>query len=443
MWCGFCAGFLGDVNNYSQEVWQFTGIFLQQTALCLFSSGMLRGLLSKKLTLAKPMLKFKLPQCRSNCRRNCLRSGVSSRYHPILLVLRRFVLGGIVLAGAAFAVMLSIPAPLLAADKYISDGGHLAPPYVGEIQKLIDTRQYPEAIKRCDRLILANPGLSWPLLCRAKVWHAKSDIARALADSNQSLAAKPLLAEAYVVAAASLYYLNRNNEAMAYLKKALAIDPTVPDCYSYLALALAESGKFDEAVAYLNKAISQNPNDADLYKYRAMFYLEVKQFPKALQDLNTRLKLHPNEIATIRSRANIYDRLGRPKDVLSDLNLILKLEPDSYRDLLSRARLLSRLGQHDKALSDCHILIKANPLDDDGYYYRACEYAALHKWKEAIKDYSVAIDESPETARASYEGRAKAYEQLGQLNLAEQDRKKAMAIQGRPAEKHLFEMPKK
>lgn len=191
------------------------------------------------------MLKFKLPQCRSNCRRNCLHSGVSSHYYPILIVLQPVVLGGIVLAGVAFAVMLSIPAPLLAAERYMSDGGHLAPPYVGEIQKLIDTRQYPEAIKRCDRLILANPGSSWPLLCRAKVWHAKSDIARALADSNQSLAGKPLLAEAYVVAAASLYYLNRNNEAMAYLKKALAIDPTVPDCYSYLALALAESGKFD------------------------------------------------------------------------------------------------------------------------------------------------------------------------------------------------------
>lgn len=408
---------------------------------------MLCGLLSKKLTLAMPMLKFKLPHCwcncRRNCRRSCLHSGASSHHYSVLLVRKFFVLGSIVLAGAALSVMLSLPAPLLAKEKYISDGGHSAPPYVGEIQKLIEARQCPEAIKRCDRLILANPGLSWPLLCRAKVRHAQSDIVRALADSNQAIASKPLLAEAYVVAAASLYYLNKNSEAMVYLKKALAIDPTVPDCYSYLALALAESGKFDEAVAYLNKAISQNPNDPDLYKYRAMFYLEVKQFPKALQDLNTRLKLHPNEIATIRSRANIYDRLGRPKDVLSDLNLILNLEPDSYRDLLSRARLLSRLGQHEKALNDCHILIRANPLDDDGYYYRACEYAALQKWKEAIKDYSVAIDESPESARASFEGRAKAYEQLGQLNLAEQDRKKAMAIKGRPAEKHLFEMPKK
>lgn len=27
MWCGFYAGFLGVVNNYSQEVWHFTGIF--------------------------------------------------------------------------------------------------------------------------------------------------------------------------------------------------------------------------------------------------------------------------------------------------------------------------------------------------------------------------------------------------------------------------------
>lgn len=398
---------------------------------------MLCGLLPKKLIQAMPNHNFKLHQSW----RNWLQPIASTRY--CLFALPLFMSGGVALAGAMFVAMLSLADPLSAKENYISDGGHKAPSYVGEIQKLIETRQCPEALKRCDRLILANPGLSWPLLCRAKVWHAQSDIVRALADSNQAIASKPLLAEAYVVAAASLYYLNKNNEAMVYLKKALAIDPTVPDCYSYLALALAESGKFDEAVAYLNKAISQNPNDPDLYKYRAMFYLEVKQFSKALQDLNTRLKLHPNEIATIRSRANIYDRLGRPQDVLSDLNLILKLEPASYRDLLSRARLLSRLGQHEKALNDCHILIRANPLDDDGYYYRACEYAALRKWKEAIKDYSVAIDESPESARASYEGRAKAYEQLGQLNLAEKDRKKAMAIKGRPAEKLLFEMPKK
>ncbi|MBA4027506.1 MAG: hypothetical protein C0473_04610 [Cyanobacteria bacterium DS3.002] len=395
---------------------------------------MLESHLCKKLTLAMPAL---------NCKQFLGLSLMSNACWQLSSYLRLFALGSMVLAVTVSSVMLSFPLPLLAAEKYVSDGGHAVPPYFGEIQALIEHRQYPEAFKRCDRLVLANPGLSWPLLCRAKVWHARSDIERALADSNQALASKPLLAEAYVVAAASLYFLNKNSEALAYLKKALAIDPTVPDCYSYLALALAESGKFDEAVAYLNKAISLDPNDADLYKHRAMFYLEVKQFAKALQDLNTRLKLRPNEIATIRSRANIYDRLGRPKDVLSDLNLILKLEPDSYRDLLSRARLLSRLGQHDKALSDCHILIKANPLDDDGYYYRACEYAALQKWKEAIKDYSVAIDESPESARASYEGRAKAYEQLGQLNLAEQDRKKAMAIRGRPAEKLLFEMPKK
>ncbi len=395
---------------------------------------MLGDILSEKLELAMPAFNLKLFLGLSL---------VSNPCWQLSSYLRLVAMGSMVIGGTAFSVMLCFPAPLLAAEKYESDGGHVVPPYVREIQALIEHRQYPEALKRCDRLVLANPGLSWPLLCRAKVWHAKSDIDRALADSNQALASKPLLAEAYVVAAASLYYLNKNSEAMVYLKKALAIDPTVPDCYSYLALSLAESGKFDEAVACLNKAILLNPKDASLYKYRAMFYLEVKQFAKALQDLNTKLKLDPNEIATIRSRANVYDRLGRQQDVLSDLNLILKIEPSSYRDLLSRARLLSRLGQHEKALSDYHILIKANPLDDDGYYYRACEYAALQKWKEAIKDYSVAIDESPESARASYEGRAKAYEKLGQLNLAEQDRKKAMAIRGRPAEKLLFEMPKK
>ncbi len=396
---------------------------------------MLERHLCKKLILAMPAL---------NLNPFLLRSiPASNHYCQLPSALRRLILGSMVLAGTAFSVILCLPTPLSASEKYVSDGGHKVPTYFYEIQALIEHRQFPEALRRCDRLVLANPGLSWPLLCRAKVWHARSDIDRALVDSNKALASKPLLAEAYVVAAASLYFLNKNSEALAYLKKALAVDPTVPDCYSYLALASAESGKFDEAVAYLNKAISLDPNDADLYKHRAMFYLEVKQFSKALQDLNTRLRLHPNEIATIRSRANIYDRLGRPNDVLNDLNLILKLEPDSYRDLLSRARLLSRLGQHEKALSDCHVLIKANPLDDDGYYYRACEYAALQKWKEAIKDYSVAIDESPESARASYEGRAKAYEKLGQLNLAEQDRKKAMAIRGRPAEKLLFEMPKK
>ncbi len=84
------------------------------------------------------------------------------------------------------------------------------------------------------------------------------------------------------------------------------------------------------------------------------------------------------------------------------------------------------MNKHEEAIKSISFLIKKNKQDDSSYLTRARLYENLGKHKEALADYSTAIELQPSTT--ALKERASVYAKIGRKDLAEKDRRDADRI---------------
>ena len=81
----------------------------------------------------------------------------------------------------------------------------------------------------------------------------------------------------------------------------------------------------------------------------------------------------------------------------------------------------------DSALADVKAAIKLDPDGPEGFYIRGRIYAGQTQWKDAVADYTEAIQQDPKFGWA-YARRAAAYDATGQTDSAKADRAKAKEL---------------
>jgi tetratricopeptide (TPR) repeat protein len=155
-------------------------------------------------------------------------------------------------------------------------------------------------------------------------------------------------------------------------------------------------GKYREAVVHLTKALEISPGRADAYLERADAHRTLQEQDLALADFESAALLNPNLAAAHNGIAVIYiDRHDFPR-ALEELNKSLALQPN-LEAYYHRAEILEAQGEHQKAVADYDLAIAQER--DAPYMYRA---------------------------------RAKAKENLGDLEGAHADRELASGIERRP-----------
>lgn len=234
-----------------------------------------------------------------------------------------------------------------------------------------------------------------------------------------------------------------NNEmALEDMKKAHKLNSLSENGFIYLARLYDGSGKTDKALESLNEGIEKYPKVKDLYKSRAAMYTEKKEYAKAKQDYDRTIALDPEDSLPYLLRAQTNETLGRNEDALKDYTLAAK---NRSRDRLekktvahkSRALLLAKMGRHKEAIAEVEKLTGSDN-DEEMMRFRGDRYIALKMYDKAIAEYTKSIDLAPDLARQSYEARAKAYEAIGKLDLAQADRDSAKKLDEIPAEETLY-----
>jgi tetratricopeptide (TPR) repeat protein len=90
------------------------------------------------------------------------------------------------------------------------------------------------------------------------------------------------------------------------------------------------------------------------------------------------------------------------------------------------------MGRMNDAVAEMTAVVKQNPEEDEAWIKRATLYFDMAKYKEAIHDYTQALETSFGSNETIYRARARAYEKLGQKDLAQKDLKKAEELQKKP-----------
>ncbi len=233
---------------------------------------------------------------------------------------------------------------------------------------------------------------------------------------------------ALLVELGEVYLQDSNDMAGGQIKaeqcfrKAIKIDPEYGRAYYMMSEWANGQSKYDLAIQMSTKALSVKKPDHQAYMERAASYSRLLKDKEALADLNKFIALGKPKRNSFERRAAILENLRMYDRALSDYQSMQKLH---YNDgtALQVAACLDKLNKNQEAIACLTNLLKQNPQDEAGYEQRGRMQAKVGRLKEAVADYTKAIQLIPSSA--VYKERAAAYEKMGRKDLAAKDRKEA------------------
>lgn len=188
---------------------------------------------------------------------------------------------------------------------------------------------------------------------------------------------------------------------------------------------------YSEAIDAYSKAIALLPKDTKLLKLRADAYCVNLQYAAALADYNKAIALcnHDTKDSSslsdfYRERATVYFKTKKLKESVADDTMAIKFHSPNAGALLDRERVYEELGDTAGAIADCKSALPFADSHTAGVYNRLGNlYLKTKRYKEAVDAFSHQIQLQSDLSEG-YNGRAKAYEYLGEKAKAAADTKK-------------------
>lgn len=283
------------------------------------------------------------------------------------------------------------------------------------------------AANRAVELAADDPrGKSEALLSRAGL---REDAEDTLADLDAAIQADPTHAKAWQSRAQHYIRAGKIEEAIADFEKLLEADSDNVAARRALAQTLAALKRYDLALEQLGTAIELAPQQVLNYTLRAEVREEQEEYKAAIEDLNTAIEIQPDNAKALLARARLnfmVDNLQAAKD---DIQRVLERDP-SPQALHIRSMIAAATRDFRQAAEDLQKLVAANPDEDalklqlaNVYVYdqrprkaieildqviqsdpmhwlarrsRADALLSVGKHKEAIADYTAALEGRPE-----------------------------------------------
>lgn len=317
-----------------------------------------------------------------------------------------------------------------------------------------------------DGEIAKNPRNADAYWRRARLWLARNDDDRALADLEQARRLQPDQARFHSLHGFILRRKKKWDQAMADSDKALELNnadvvahvtrgmvwmsrsdyrrahaefdegiriaPTNAFAWSFRSACWQVENNDDEAIKDLTEAIRLYPTNVAFLIGRGRMRLQRQEYDKSLADLNEAIRLRPNEPRAYSIRATYWARKHDRDKEMEDISQAIQLDPSNAEYRLARADLWSKRGRHDEAVADYDEVIRLKPDDPSGYVARGREWgkdALVEKSNpdKAIADFSRAIEKDPKYAPAYFQ-RAQAQEQKHDYASALQDWSKLIEV---------------
>lgn len=314
----------------------------------------------------------------------------------------------------------------------------------GTLEDLRNQKALEDQVERTLHERLGRDPQSADCLRYAVELMSRHDNDAAIVAASRALALNPNFAEAYLLRAqARSRAVHGDMKAVNEdLQKAIALKADMPGAYALLADVYDSQKNYEKAVAAWTQAILQNERDRDVYRRRSASLYALGRRNEALADLDRFIAIRPDKPIGHRLKADMLADMGRFSDALKEYELSIKFEHGNRKSPVFhlRGRLFAKLKRYKDAIKDFSSAIEIDPQDDDALRARGDLYCNLGEYRRAIDDYSRAIETSPDFARASLEARSKAYRKIGRVDLAEKDQQTALSQSERPAEKPVYEI---
>jgi len=360
------------------------------------------------------------------------------------------------------------PEPQAAAGP--SEGVRSAAEWFAEGNRLLDHKEYREAVRAFDNAAAA--GYDEAVVCRrrAAARAGRLDFKRAVADMDRLVELRGGEAESYLLRGEMLLEAGRIDRAIEDFGRAHELDARSPRAYVGRGRTCLAKGEYDLALACFDRAQKRDPRGTDAFRYRGDLWVRKGDLDRAVAEYTAGLRLRPNDAPLLRargeacllqlradqaiadfteairvdwkfapahhSRGHVFLRLQEWGEALMDLSQAIRLDRRCAAAYLDRAAVRVHLGKRRAALSDLRRAVKYARRDPRPFVARGRFLTQLGRADEAIADFTRALRRDKSCADA-YAGRGVAFRARGKLKRAVNDLTKAIALQPDSVEGHL------
>lgn len=293
---------------------------------------------------------------------------------------------------------------------------HLASLVRGDCYRVI--KNYALAIADYTRYLRFYPDDVKALIRRADLFLVTNRLDRAHADLDEAIAADPTNFDAYLIRSKLFLAAERLDQALTECEKAVRLENQKPDSFAVLAEIYQKLCDYGRAIEEFSRSVELARSDEEKARYlyhRGVAFYELEDFPKALKDFNKSCKLRPNHSGSWIWKAATCARMEKWSDAILGLQQAIAARP-------SASGQYQKLGKPvaERAIMYFDRQQQRGHKEIDVFRQRGLAYQFLGKDVEAIKDYSVVLNQNPNDAE-TLTRRGQVFARRGDHVVAEQD----------------------
>lgn len=247
----------------------------------------------------------------------------------------------------------------------------------------------------------------------------------------------PEHADAHYYRGLTLLHLNRAKEAAEAFQHATELSPTDPSYRTHLGYSLLAVGRAEEAAEELAHALELDPTSSQARLYHAAAMAAMGHLDEAREELEEILEREPDNLDVRRHYAALLHKLGDEDALLAQCEELLERQPHNVEALAMAASVAMRRGDHVAAIRYLRQQTALDPTNVRAWLNLAALYENIDRSDAVIALVDDAVESGVKDARL-YVVRGRHYLAQRQLALAVEDFQRALELNDRHFEAHLF-----
>jgi len=297
----------------------------------------------------------------------------------------------------------------------------------GEEKKPEASVQPASELERLNQLIAKDSRNPDYLVQRARIYNSQKQFQNALNDMNAAIGLDSTRAELWMVKADALFGLVQVPLAMEAFKKVISLDPKSIEPYLKLAELSLYIKEYQQTLNYANGALKIDSKKTKAYFIKGFVYKETNDTARAISSFQTCVEQEPQYYEAHMQLGILY-AAKKNKLALQYYDNALRLKPNSIEALYDRGMFYQEAEDYNKAMEDYNAILRIDPKNKEACFNLGYIHLAYLKvYRQAILHFTQAIRCDSNYLEAYY-NRGISFENLGDIDHAAADYRKALAI---------------